>query len=385
MPETGVFCETIRKGIQILSALKGARQKGSDIMKELPGNRSLLFLKKRKKAVLGTAAAVLAAVSIAAGTAIVPSDFEVPVMLANGEIITPPWYVTVEGEKVALVDSEEDAREAVKLAADHYKNEETINIEIEEQTSTAEMDLENGDEKPEILTPQEAAAEITSKQELTVKTTEVITEKEPMEFEEVTKKTDRLYVGQTKVRREGSAGVKEVVKEVTKENGKTVEEDLLYETVLKEPKSRIVLSGTRQQEEAFAVSAEGNPARRGSGTLAAPVSSLNITSGFGPRWGRTHLGVDLGMPSGSSIFAVDAGTVIFTGYSGSYGNLVKVDHGNGIVTYYAHCSNILANQGQIVKKGDVIAQVGSTGNSTGPHLHFEVRINGENVDPMDYL
>ena len=100
-------------------------------MKELPGNRSLLFLKKRKKAVLGTASAVLAAVSIAAGTAIVPSDFEVPVMLANGEIITPPWYVTVEGERVALVDSEEDAREAVKLAADHYKNEETVNIEID--------------------------------------------------------------------------------------------------------------------------------------------------------------------------------------------------------------------------------------------------------------
>ena len=176
-------------------------------MKELPGNRSLLFLKKRKKAVLGTASAVLAAVSIAAGTAIVPSDFEVPVMLANGEIITPPWYVTVEGERVALVDSEEDAREAVKLAADHYKNEETVNIEIEEQTSTAEMDLENGDEKPEILTPEEAAAEITAKQELTVKTTEVVTEKEPVEFKKVTKKTDKLYVGQRKVKQKGSEGL----------------------------------------------------------------------------------------------------------------------------------------------------------------------------------
>ena len=262
-------------------------------MKELPGNRSLLFLKKRKKAVLGTASAVLAAVSIAAGTAIVPSDFEVPVMLANGEIITPPWYVTVEGERVALVDSEEDAREAVKLAADHYKNEETVNIEIEEQTSTAEMDLENGDEKPEILTPEEAAAEITAKQELTVKTTEVVTEKEPVEFKKVTKKTDKLYVGQRKVKQKGSEGLKEVTKEVTKENGETIEENLIYETVLKEPQTRIVLSGTkRQEEDAFTAAADVK--QEGSGELTAPVSSMNVTSGFGPRWGRTHAWGGLG-------------------------------------------------------------------------------------------
>ena len=353
-------------------------------MKELPGNRSLLFLKKRKKAVLGTASAVLAAVSIAAGTAIVPSDIEVPVMLANGEIITPPWYVTVEGERVALVDSEEDAREAVKLAADHYKNEETVNIEIEEQTSTAEMDLENGDEKPEILTPEEAAAEITAKQELTVKTTEVVTEKEPVEFKKVTKKTDKLYVGQRKVKQKGSEGLKEVTKEVTKENGETIEENLIYEAVLKEPQTRIVLSGTkRQEEDAFTAAADVK--QEGSGELTAPVSSMNVTSGFGPRWGRAHLGVDLGMPSGAPISAADAGTVIFTGYSGSYGNLVKVDHGNGMITYYAHCSRVLAEQGQAVERGEVIAEVGSTGNSTGPHLHFEVRMNGENVDPMNYF
>lgn len=343
-----------------------------------------MFLKKWKKAVLGAAAAVLAAVSIAAGTAIVPSDFEVPVMLANGEVITPPWYVTVEGEKVALVDSEEEAREAVKLVADHYKNEKTVEIEIEERTSTKEMELENGDEKPEILTAREAAEEIAAKQELTVKTKEVVTEKEPVNFEKVTKETDKLYVGQTKMKQKGSKGLKEVTKEVTKENGETVEENLIEETVLKEPKKQIVLSGTKEQEEmAFAVSSDRKAA--GSGRLAAPVSALNVTSGFGPRWGRTHLGVDLGMPSGSPVSAADAGNVIFAGYCGSYGNLVKVDHGNGMITYYAHCSKLLVRQGQAVEKGTVIAEVGSTGNSTGPHLHFEVRIDGENVDPMSCL
>ena len=77
--------------------------------------------------------------------------------------------------------------------------------------------------------------------------------------------------------------------------------------------------------------------------------------------------------------------VTFASYNGSYGNLVKVDHGNGVETWYAHTSKMLVKAGDAVKAGDVIAKVGSTGNSTGPHLHLEIRINGEHVDPQDYL
>lgn len=353
-------------------------------MKVLPSRKGIFARKKRKKAAVGIAAGVLAALSIAAGTAIVPSDFEVPVMLENGEVITPPWYVTVEGERVALVDSKEEAREVVRLVADHYKNEKTVDIEIEEQTSSKEMDLKNGDEKPEILTAEEAAEAITVGQELTVKTTEVVTAKEEIDFEEVIKKTDKLYVGQTKVTQEGSQGLKEVTKKITKENGRPIEEEALEEKVLKEAKPEITLEGTKETAQTFQTVPSDLP-QSGTDRLAKPVSSLNVTSSFGPRWGRTHLGVDLGMPSGSPISAADSGTVIFTGYSGSYGNLVKVDHGNGMITYYAHCSRILADQGQIVEKGEIIAEVGSTGNSTGPHLHFEVRVNGQNVNPMNYL
>ncbi|MCQ4638364.1 peptidoglycan DD-metalloendopeptidase family protein [Anaerovorax odorimutans] len=352
-------------------------------MKELP-SRSRRFLKAKKKIVMGSAAVLLAAASIAVGTAIVPSDFEVPVLLANGEVITPPWYVTANGQQVALVDSKEDAREVVKKVAQQYKNSETVKIEIEEQTSAKEMNLENGDQKPEILSVEEAAAEIASKQELTVKTTEVITEDEPIDYKEVKEKTDKLYVGQTKVKKEGRSGLKKVTKEVTKENGEAVRTDVLKEETIQEPENQIVLTGTKEKEEALYTASRGTE-KRGSGQLAAPVSSIRVTSSFGPRWGRTHLGVDLGMPTGSPISAADAGTVIFAGYSGSYGNLVKVDHGNGIVTYYAHCSEILAKQGQTVEKGAVIAKVGSTGNSTGPHLHFEVRVNGRNENPLNYL
>ena len=99
-------------------------------------NQKLLGLKK--KIALAAAGTLLAAASIAVGTAIVPSDFEIPVLLANGEVITPPWYVTVEGECVALVDSRDDARQVVKQVANYYKNEETIDLEIKERTSSKE-------------------------------------------------------------------------------------------------------------------------------------------------------------------------------------------------------------------------------------------------------
>lgn len=342
-----------------------------------------MLLKRKKKIAAGAAGVILAAVSIAVGTAIVPSDFEVPVMLANGEIITPPWYVTVEGERVALVDSKEDARKVVKETADHYKNRETVKIEIEEHTSTQAMELKNGDKKPEILTVEEAAEKIMSRQDLTVKTTEIITAKEPVKFKEVTEKTDKLYEGQVKIKQEGKKGLKEVTKKITKENGEIVKEDVIEEKVLQKSEPEITLTGTKENPSVYEASRGG--VHRGTGQLSEPLDSLRITSEFGPRWGRTHLGVDFGMALGSSIYAADGGTVIFTGWSGSYGNLVKIDHGNGIITYYAHCSRILASQGQTVKKGETIAKVGSTGNSTGPHLHFEVRVNGQNVNPLDYL
>jgi murein DD-endopeptidase MepM/ murein hydrolase activator NlpD len=127
----------------------------------------------------------------------------------------------------------------------------------------------------------------------------------------------------------------------------------------------------------------------GSGTQSAagfiwPVNGP-VTSGYGMRWGRLHEGIDIAAPTGTSIWAAAAGTVIYAGWLGGYGNLVVVDHGNGLATAYAHASAILVFVGQSVAQGETVSLVGSTGNSSGPHLHFEVRVNGVAVDPLLYL
>jgi murein DD-endopeptidase MepM/ murein hydrolase activator NlpD len=110
-----------------------------------------------------------------------------------------------------------------------------------------------------------------------------------------------------------------------------------------------------------------------------------ITSPFGWRWGRMHEGVDLGAAYGTPIAAAAAGAVIYAGWEGGYGNLVVIDHGGGLATAYGHQSRIAVSVGQSVSQGETIGFVGSTGHSTGPHLHFEVRFNGEAVDPLGYL
>lgn len=118
--------------------------------------------------------------------------------------------------------------------------------------------------------------------------------------------------------------------------------------------------------------------------LIRPVSGV-LTSRYGYRWGRTHTGIDIGAASGTNVKAAASGKVIFSGWKGSLGKLVVISHGNGIQTYYGHCSSLLVSVGQSVSAGQVISKVGSTGRSTGPHLHFEIRVNGAAINPQSYV
>ena len=121
----------------------------------------------------------------------------------------------------------------------------------------------------------------------------------------------------------------------------------------------------------------------GSGQFSWPVAGT-LTSGFGFRWGRQHEGIDIAAPTGRPIGAAAAGTVIVAGWGGGYGNLVVVSHGS-ISTAYGHMSRISVSNGQQVGRGTVLGAVGSTGHSTGPHLHFEIRVNGSPQNPLNYL
>jgi peptidoglycan DL-endopeptidase CwlO len=133
-----------------------------------------------------------------------------------------------------------------------------------------------------------------------------------------------------------------------------------------------------------AASGIAGPVRQGSGSLIWPANG-SISSPFGMRWGRLHAGIDIPLPEGTGLRAADSGTVAIAGWTGGYGNYTCIQHGGSLSTCYAHQSSIGVSVGQSVSQGQVIGASGNTGNSTGPHLHFEVRVNGNPVDPLGYL
>ncbi len=321
-------------------------------------------VRKRRTAAI-VAGMLLLAAAVTAGYHTAPEELRLPVLLSSGEVIMQPCYVAVEGECVAIVKNRETAEAVVEQVEEQYTNQATTESEIEEKTTIEKMDLKNGDSKPEILTANEASRRIVKDEAITVKTKEVVEVDETVAYKIIEKKTDELNLGETRLEQQGEAGIRHVTKEVIKENGQVVDERVISQSVVKESIPEIMLYGTTG--------------------LAAPLDELRLTSGFGYRWGRQHEGVDLGMAEGSQIYAAKGGVVTCAAYTGSYGNLVKIDHGDGMETYYAHCSRLDVAAGQQVEAGQQIAAVGSTGNSTGPHLHFEVRVNGVSQDPAQWL
>lgn len=182
-----------------------------------------------------------------------------------------------------------------------------------------------------------------------------------------------LYEGTTQVVEPGSEGVKMVNAKIIKINGQEVDRMVLSEAVLSAPTPSSVIVGTRPI-----------PTGIGSGQFLRPYSGV-ITSRFGSRWGSVHKGIDIGGSVGDPVLSADEGKVIFADWNnGGYGNLVILDHGNGYQTYYAHMDEILVHEGDIIEKGYQLGTVGNTGRSTGPHLHFEVRKDGEPQDPQTY-
>ena len=137
-------------------------------------------------------------------------------------------------------------------------------------------------------------------------------------------------------------------------------------------------------DSAPAAAAREAPARVGGSGVAWPTNG-SVTSGFGYRWGSLHAGIDIANGAGTPIRAAKAGTVILAGWNGGYGNCIVIDHGGGFSTLYGHMTRLRVSEGARVGQGDLIGDMGSTGNSTGSHLHFETRVNGSAQDPNRYL
>lgn len=204
--------------------------------------------------------------------------------------------------------------------------------------------------------------------ELSVTTVEESTYEEDYYAEVQYIENDDWYTTDTVVRQEPVAGHHEVTALITRKNGKEEEREIIAETVMEEPVPKIVERGTKIPP-----------------TYIKPLSGGRFTSGYKWRWGRMHKGVDWACPVGTAIMASCGGTVVQAGWMGGYGYCITLKHPDGRQTRYGHLSKILVSVGQSVKQGQKIALSGNTGRSTGPHVHFEILINGSQVNPLKYL
>lgn len=210
---------------------------------------------------------------------------------------------------------------------------------------------------------------------LSVQVVKEITIEEPIAYATQTEETASLLRGEKEVKVAGQDGKKLVTYNITEANGVTLEKDVLNEIVLQEPITQVVSQGTAT----LAVASRGS-----TGSLSWPKVG-KINSPYGPRSRGFHTGIDIAAKTGDAVKAAAGGRVVSAGWAGSYGYCIIIDHNNGIKTRYAHLSKIQCSVGDTVERGKVIGAAGSTGNSTGPHLHFEVIVNGETKNPMNYL
>ncbi|MCI9352709.1 MAG: M23 family metallopeptidase [Lawsonibacter sp.] len=213
---------------------------------------------------------------------------------------------------------------------------------------------------------------------LSVRTTEQVTYTEPIPCPVEEVQDDKMYKGDSKIVTQGEEGEALVSADVVYVNGYERDRTVTNSQTLREPTVTVKAVGTKER-----------PKTASKGTYIWPVRSHRINSYFGGRniFGSYsfHSGIDLHAAYGENVMAADGGTVTKAGWSSGYGNLVVITHDNGTQTYYGHNSSLVVSVGQKVYQGQVIAKAGSTGRSTGVHCHFEVRVHGTAVNPLNYL
>ncbi len=223
------------------------------------------------------------------------------------------------------------------------------------------------------LRPGDTLKVVDAEPYITVRTEEKTTYSRRIPFDVQTRRDDSYWPWQRIIKQAGRPGEMKVTATIIRENGQELSRDIVSEEKVREPVTQVVVQGTKTVPQ------------HGTGRFILPAEG-KLTSGFGPRRGGFHTGIDLAMPVGTPIKAADSGMVTAAGWAGAYGLRIKIDHGEGeYVTLYAHLSRTKVSAGDVVKQGDVIGHSGNTGRSTGPHLHFEIRVNGTPRDPLDFF
>lgn len=288
------------------------------------------------------------------------------------ECRVPPEMVVSKEDGVKVLNGTKDALLMHTVEA----GETFSSIALLYGVGTQDLMNANPDIVPELLQQGERITVSAPQPLVAVETVETITVQETIPYKVEEKKDSSLYKGNRKTLTKGQNGKKDVVYEVTKINNTVTKRVALSETILSNPTTEVVAVGTKAK-----------PTTAATGVMMRPYGGT-ITARFGAsgsRWARNHTGIDYAGRTGDSIKAADGGTVTYAGWNGSYGKMVKISHGNGLETWYAHMSSIYVKSGQKVAKGSSIGAIGSTGNSTGPHLHFEVRKNGVAKNPANYV
>lgn len=290
----------------------------------------------------------------------------------------PMYKVSISGEELGYVDSKLALEENIKedIIKDSNKNVESVDLQEQPIYELKLVNRIENTEKDKIIEKAKEDATVTYKYY------EVALNNNVVETVDTSKEAEEL-VNEIK-----NDGINEninlsIVEKYTKNEEEIKTNDLEIAKVNIENKVSETIKEIEEQEEEKNAIANINGIK---------LATLPVTGTISSRYGvssrirrSNHTGLDIAAKTGTPIKVMADGVVTNASYSGSYGKLVKVDHGNGVETWYAHTSKMYVKKGQKVKAGDIIAEVGSTGNSTGPHLHLEIRLNGEHINPQKYV
>ena len=280
----------------------------------------------------------------------------------------PMYEVKIEGTTIGYVENKKSLNEKIQENVENYSKE---NIESAELTATPEYELKLVN-KSQDENEDEVIIALQNELEITYKYYEIASNNEVIENVKDEETAEKLV---NEIKELSNNEVELTINEKTTKALEEIQIDDL-EVAKENTVEKLNIDTTESIADINGIK----------------VATLPVTGTISSRYGvsskirvSTHTGLDIAATTGTPIKVVADGTITFAEYSGSYGYLVKVDHGNGVETWYGHTSKMLVKEGQAVKAGNTIALVGSTGNSTGPHLHFEIRVNGVAYNPQNYL